>query len=87
MTDERADIRLSPRQRQILELIALGRSDKEIAGLLNLAPATVRTYLQRLYGRYGLHNRAEAVAVCLVRTSSIETDVINCDGFPWAAGR
>jgi len=52
----------SPRQREILELLAKGRSDKEIASALALSPATVRSHLQRLYRRFGLRGRAHAIA-------------------------
>ncbi|HEX6350968.1 MAG TPA: LuxR C-terminal-related transcriptional regulator [Candidatus Dormibacteraeota bacterium] len=53
---------LSPRQAQILELVAAGLADKEIAGRLGLSVATVRTHLQRLYRDRGYRNRAEAAA-------------------------
>lgn len=54
--------KISPRQAQILELIASGRSDKEVAAVLGLSYRTVRTHLERLYARLGVHSRAEAVA-------------------------
>jgi DNA-binding CsgD family transcriptional regulator len=53
---------VSPRQREIMLLLAKGLSDKEIAARLQLSPHTVRTHLQRLYAQHGLHNRAEAAA-------------------------
>lgn len=53
---------LSPRQREIMHLVAIGLSDKEIAARLQLSPHTVRTHLQRLYAQHGLRNRAEAAA-------------------------
>jgi DNA-binding CsgD family transcriptional regulator len=59
-TDE---IHLSPRQAQIVSLIAQGRSDKEIALTLGLSTATVRTYLQRMYRQYGSRSRAHLVAI------------------------
>lgn len=58
-----AVVQLSRRQEQIVNLLAAGKSDKEIAWTLGLSPATVRTYLQRLYRRHGLQGRAHAVAV------------------------
>ncbi|MER7006014.1 helix-turn-helix transcriptional regulator [Dactylosporangium sp. NPDC000555] len=58
-------VHLSPRQHQIVYLLAEGKSGKEIASALGLSPATVRTYLQRLYRRYGLQGRTHAVAVTL----------------------
>jgi DNA-binding CsgD family transcriptional regulator len=56
---------LSPRQRQIIGLIALGLSDKEIGAQLNLSPHTVRTYLERLFQNLGCRTRTRAVALWL----------------------
>jgi DNA-binding CsgD family transcriptional regulator len=53
---------VSPRQREIMLLLATGLSDKEIAARLQVSPHTVRTHLQRLYAQHGLRNRAEAAA-------------------------
>jgi DNA-binding CsgD family transcriptional regulator len=51
----------SPRESQILRLIALGRTDKEIAAALGISRKTVTTHLTRLYSRGGFHSRTEAV--------------------------
>jgi DNA-binding CsgD family transcriptional regulator len=58
----------SPRQVQIISLIAAGASDKEIAGRLGISVPTVRTHLQRLYRDRGLRNRAEAVALLVANS-------------------
>jgi DNA-binding NarL/FixJ family response regulator len=58
-------IRVSPRQEEILTLIADGFTDKEIALRLGLRQRTVRTHLERLYARHGLHNRAGALTIWL----------------------
>jgi DNA-binding CsgD family transcriptional regulator len=58
-------MRLSTREETILRLIAAGRSDKQIARELRISVHTVRTHLDRIYSRNGLHNRAEAVAAWL----------------------
>jgi DNA-binding CsgD family transcriptional regulator/uncharacterized protein YkwD len=55
-------MRMTPRQAQIVDLVADGLSDKQIAAQLGLAQNTVRTHLQRLFRDCGLHNRAEAAA-------------------------
>jgi DNA-binding NarL/FixJ family response regulator len=79
---------LSPRQLQILRLIAVGASDKEIAGRLGIAVPTVRTHLQRLYRDCCVRNRAEAVAVLLIEYGGhdrpgdvlvVDNDVITLD--------
>ncbi|WP_204024192.1 response regulator transcription factor [Sinosporangium siamense] len=53
---------LTPRQSQIMTLIAEGHSNKEIASRLGLSSKTVNAHLQRVYDRYGVRNRAAAVA-------------------------
>jgi DNA-binding NarL/FixJ family response regulator len=50
----------SPRQAEIVSLIAGGLEDKEIARELGVSVATVRTHLQRLYRNIGVHNRSLA---------------------------
>lgn len=57
---------VSPRQREIMHLVATGLSDKEIAARLQVSPYTVRTHLQRLYAQHGLRNRAEAAATWMI---------------------
>lgn len=56
-------MRLSPRQEQILELVAQGCSDKEIARRLNMSARTVGTHLSRLYARYQVHSRSAVIAM------------------------
>ena len=58
---------LSPREREILELIAAGELAPAIARRLGLSPATVRTHLQHLYEKLGVSDRAAAVAAAMRR--------------------
>ncbi|MEA2218722.1 MAG: two-component system, NarL family, nitrate/nitrite response regulator NarL [Solirubrobacteraceae bacterium] len=58
---------LSPREAEILALIADGLSAPAIAELLVLSPATVRTHLQHLYDKLGVSDRAAAVAAAMRR--------------------
>jgi two-component system nitrate/nitrite response regulator NarL len=53
---------LSPREQEVLRLIAEGGSAPEIARLLHLSPSTVKTHLQSLYEKLGVSDRAAAVA-------------------------
>lgn len=55
-------IKVTPRQRQILELAASGHSDKQIASMLGISVPTVRSHFGRLFRLNGLHNRTEAVS-------------------------
>jgi DNA-binding NarL/FixJ family response regulator len=50
---------LSPREQEILKLIARGLSNKEIAAYLNLSIPTVKLYTRRLCRKLGVRNRAE----------------------------
>lgn len=54
-------ISLSPRQLTILELMALGLSNKEIAAQLHISPATVREYVSDLLFLFSCDNRTQAV--------------------------
>ncbi|MDQ3033259.1 MAG: LuxR C-terminal-related transcriptional regulator [Myxococcota bacterium] len=50
---------------RVAEVAAEGLSDKEIAERLSMPLATVRTAMQRIYARMGVHSRAELVRRCL----------------------
>jgi two-component system response regulator NreC len=52
---------LSEREREVLQLVAEGRSSKEVAELLNLSPATVDTHRAHILQKLDLHNMAELV--------------------------
>jgi DNA-binding NarL/FixJ family response regulator len=54
---------LSGREQQILELIASGLTDAEIAKRVTLSEFTVKTHVKRLLTKLGARNRAHAVAL------------------------
>ena len=56
---------LSPRQYEVLTLIAEGFSAQQIAGTLGVSRATVKTHLEHLYENLGVTERAAAVAVAM----------------------
>ncbi len=56
---------LSPREQQVLQLIANGSENKQIARELRLSEATVKTYIRGVFDRLEVSSRAEAVAVGL----------------------
>jgi two-component system, NarL family, nitrate/nitrite response regulator NarL len=58
---------LSPREREVLRMIASGSSIPAIAKELYLAPSTVKTHVQRLYEKLGVSDRAAAVAEAMRR--------------------
>ena len=56
---------LSPRQREILDLVAEGRTSKEIAVVLGISESTVNWHLANAFERLGASSRAEAVALAI----------------------
>jgi DNA-binding NarL/FixJ family response regulator len=52
---------LTPREAQVLELIAAGQSNAEIAETLVVSPATVKTHVNRIFYKTGARDRAQAV--------------------------
>ena len=52
---------LSEREREVLQLVAEGKSSKEIAVVLSISPATVETHRAHLLQKLGLRNTAEVV--------------------------
>jgi two-component system nitrate/nitrite response regulator NarL len=58
---------LTPRESEVLNLIAQGCSIPTIAAELYLAPSTVKTHVQRLYEKLGVGDRAAAVAAAMRR--------------------
>ena len=53
---------LAPRERAVLELIGEGRSNKEIARLLGIAPETVKSHVKRIFEKLSVGRRAQAIA-------------------------
>jgi NarL family two-component system response regulator LiaR len=45
----------------VLELLAAGRSNKEIANALGVSPNTVKTHVGRLFGKLEVSRRTEAI--------------------------
>ncbi len=55
-------VELSPREREVLELLARGYLYKEIAEMLQISVQTVNTYIRRIYEKLHVRSRAQAVA-------------------------
>ena len=65
---------LTRREREVIELIARGKSDAAIAKALALSRNTVRNHVARLYAKIGAHNRSEAVVWARERGHPARTD-------------
>ena len=57
---------LTPQERKVLELIALGQSNRQIAEQLFLAEATVKNYVSSLLSKLGMRRRTEAAVYAAV---------------------
>ncbi len=57
--------KLTPREREVLRLIALGHTSVEIAQRLELSPRTIETHRARIHRKLGLETRAELVHYAL----------------------
>ena len=53
---------LSEREHEVLELIAEGLSNREVAQRLFISPRTVKRHTSNIYGKLGVHSRTQAVA-------------------------
>jgi two-component system nitrate/nitrite response regulator NarL len=56
---------LSPREQEVLSLLATGRSVPEIAGAMFVSLSTAKTYVSRVYDKLGAVNRANAIMIAL----------------------
>jgi len=57
--------KLTPREREVLRLIALGHTSVEIAEKLGLSPRTIETHRARIHRKLGLDTRAQLVGYAL----------------------
>ena len=59
-TRSRTSKDLSPREQEVLALLALGRTNAEIGEQLFLSVDTVKTYVRRVFAKLGVNNRTQA---------------------------
>jgi NarL family two-component system response regulator LiaR len=63
---------LTEREREVLHLVALGRSNKEIARHLQIAEDTVKTHVKHILAKLGVQSRTQAV-LCAMRQGLVST--------------
>ncbi len=61
---------LTKRQRDVLDLLAAGHSDPEIATALFISPKTVNTHVCAIMAKLNVHNRTQAAAYALTRKTA-----------------
>ena len=62
---------LTDREREILELLAVGLRNDDIGERLSISPQTVQTHVRNMLGKLGVHSKLEAVAFA-VRQGAVE---------------
>jgi len=58
-------VKVTPRDQQVLELLVQGCSNKEIAGQLNISPRTVKQHLRTLFLRAGIREGRKRVKLAI----------------------
>lgn len=64
---ERLLARLSPREMEVLKLLAKGLSNKEIAAQLGLVVGTIKIYVANIFNKLGVSDRTQALVVAVKR--------------------
>ena len=64
---QRIQSEMSPRELEVLSLIAKGRSNKEIASELGIVESTVKTHVTNIFGKLGAVDRTQAITIAIKR--------------------
>lgn len=67
ITEDSGDGALTPKEREVLALLAQGRSNRQIAETLFISGATVKTHLAHLYEKLGASDRQQAITHALAK--------------------
>jgi DNA-binding CsgD family transcriptional regulator len=74
---------LTGRELEVLALVMHGNTNREIAELLRVSPATVRKHLENVFAKLGVHTRTAAVAR-LLGVSADDDAIESAQGAAWA---
>ena len=66
------EIKVTPRDQQVLNLLVQGCSNKEITGQLNISPRTVKQHLRTLFLRAGIREGRKRVKLAIAMFSTTE---------------
>jgi DNA-binding CsgD family transcriptional regulator len=66
---------LTQRENEVLDLLAEGLTQDQIAGRLVISPTTAATHIQRILGKLGVRSRAQAVALVLREERDVSAHV------------
>jgi two-component system NarL family response regulator len=58
---------LTPREIEVMKLVAAGRRDKEIALALSISSQTARVHMKNIFAKLGVSDRTEAMSVAIRR--------------------
>jgi DNA-binding NarL/FixJ family response regulator len=68
------EIRVTPRDQEVLDLLIQGCSNKEIAGQLNISPRTVKQHLRTLFLRAGIREGRKRVKLATAMFEKAEVE-------------
>ena len=71
------EIKITPRDEQVLKLLVEGRSNKEIASQLNISPRTVKQHLRTLFLRAGIRDGRKRVKLATAMFQKEQREACN----------
>lgn len=69
--------RLSPREKQVLSMVVMGFTNREIANKLYLAESTIKSHLSSAFEKLGVRSRNDATALILDSTHGLGTGILS----------
>src|SRR3984885_2023693 len=74
ITDAKGAVLLTPREQSLVDLVAQGRTNRDISRELNLSEHTVRNYLFRIFNKLGTSNRLELALYAINQKEAASRD-------------
>ena len=86
MISQPAVIELTTRELQIMEYVASGRTNADIADRLSISPHTVRNHLANIFEKLGAHSRWQAITLVFGQRRLCDIVELADRSAPWATG-